>query len=150
MIDTRHVVLAVHDVPEHAIYTVNKMRVAVFKDAAIYFHIKDIAQHCLLYYRKSDQESILECHWQALEKAMRASGAITNTQILPFETKRIGFFLRSDSALSLVDYLIHHSRSPFCLYCRQTFRNEWLIPTTIELAALARVAANPPTRKDEE
>lgn len=134
MINTRNVVLAVRDVPDHAVHTVNNIRCAVFKDAAVFFHIDDIAKRLGI-----------PDNWAYLERKLRASRAISITHIIPLETKRRGFFLRSDATLSLVDQLIHDARSHYTRFCRQTFRDEVLIPTTIELAALARVAANPPS-----
>lgn len=134
MINTSNVVLAVRDVPDHAVHTVNNIRCAVFKDAAVFFHIDDIAKRLGI-----------PDNWAYLERKLRASRAISITHIIPLETKRRGFFLRSDATLSLVDQLIHDARSHYTRFCRQTFRDEVLIPTTIELAALARVAANTPS-----
>ena len=134
MINTSNVVLGVRDVPDHAVHTVNNIRCAVFRDAAVFFHIDDLAKRLGL-----------PDNWAYLERKLRASGAISKTHIIPFETKQRGFFLRADAALSLVDQLIHDARSHYTRFCRQTFKDEVLIPTTIELATLARIAANPPT-----
>lgn len=139
MINTSNVVLAIRDVPEHAIHLVNNLRVAVFKDASVFFHIKDVADRLAQHF-SSEQAVWNPSRWRSLEDKLRASGAITPTHILPFETKKRGFFLRSDSTLLLVDQYIHDSRSHYTRFCRQTFRDNVFIPTAIELAALARVA----------